>query len=273
MSRALLPALAAGAAVAGAHGLLATRGTGRLRRLNPTAAAALPGRVLAGRLVLLAPGVLLVLAGPVVAAGCVLLLGVVTLVSARRARAVLVSRRRVAVLEATLTLGAALRGGLPSGSAWRDARVVAHEVCPEDDLLAPVVGAPTVGLDLADALDAAAVPPGAEGLRRIAACWRVGSGTGAGLADALDRVADGLRREQALRRQVGAELAGPRATARLLAALPVAGILLGASAGADPLDVLLHTVPGTWCLAVGLTLAALGLAWVERIARAAEPPA
>ncbi|MHA6762161.1 type II secretion system F family protein [Streptacidiphilus sp. PAMC 29251] len=73
--------------------------------------------------------------------------------------------------------------------------------------------------------------PGAEGAAGIAACWQVASSSGAGLAAGLDRVAEGLRAERALRETVRAELAGPRSTAGLLALLPVFGLLLGPRSG------------------------------------------
>lgn len=107
-------------------------------------------------------------------------------------------------------------------------------------------------------------------LRALAACWRVCSAAGAGLAGAVDRMADGLRAAQAQQRLVESELAGPRATAGLLAVLPLAGVALGAALGAQPLTVLLHTRLGAACLTVGLALDALGVWWTGRIvARAA----
>jgi tight adherence protein B len=93
---------------------------------------------------------------------------------------------------------------------------------------------------------------------------------GAGLADGCERIADWLRDDEALRREVGAQLAGARASARLLAVLPVLGILLGSSMGADPLHVLLRTPYGLVCLALGAALASLGLWWTERLARSVE---
>ncbi|MBC3842947.1 type II secretion protein F [Streptacidiphilus sp. 4-A2] len=112
--------------------------------------------------------------------------------------------------------------------------------------------------------------PGAEGAAGIAACWQVASSSGAGLAAGLDRVAEGLRAEGALRETVRAELAGARSTAALLAALPLFGLLLGAGLGADPLRVLLHTSVGLVCLALGALLECAGIVWTGRIARSAE---
>ncbi len=126
------------------------------------------------------------------------------------------------------------------------------------------------GGSVPEAFGAMAALPGAEGAAGIAACWQVASSSGAGLAAGLDRVAEGLRAERALHETVQAELAGPRSTAALLAALPLFGLLLGAGLGADPLRVLLHTPSGLACLALGALLECAGIAWTGRIARGAE---
>ncbi len=84
---------------------------------------------------------------------------------------------------------------------------------------------------------------GAEGLRGLAACWRVAVDQGAGLAAGLDRLEGALRAERDQRADLRAQLAGARATAVMLAGLPVLGLLLGFALGADPLHVLLHTGP------------------------------
>ena len=68
-----------------------------------------------------------------------------------------------------------------------------------------------------------------------------------------------------------AALGPPRATAKMLATLPVIGVLLGTAMGVDPLDFLLTTGTGNVCLLGGLALALLGLWWVERLADAVEP--
>jgi tight adherence protein B len=111
---------------------------------------------------------------------------------------------------------------------------------------------------------------GAEPLHRLAAAWVVCSGTGAGLAAAVERVLETARDQLALDRLVQAELASARATARLVALLPVV-VLVGAQGiGARPWQFLFSTAAGTVCLAVGLALAFAGLTWIDRIAAAAR---
>ena len=59
--------------------------------------------------------------------------------------------------------------------------------------------------------------------------------------------------------RVDAGLAGARATAAVLAGLPLLGVGLGQLIGADPLGFLLSGGLGGWLLFVGVTLACCGL--------------
>ncbi|WP_236652407.1 type II secretion system F family protein [Streptacidiphilus neutrinimicus] len=177
-------------------------------------------------------------------------------------------RRQVAVVE----LCAALAGELRTGATPHQAIEMAVEGLPHGDALdsTALLAAARLGGSVDGALSLLAESPGAEGARGAAACWRVTSASGAGLAEGLDRVAEGLRAERALRDSVRAELAGPRSTAVLLALLPVFGLALGAALGANPVQVLLHTTSGLVCLLVGACLEYAGLVWTARIARTAE---
>jgi tight adherence protein B len=138
------------------------------------------------------------------------------------------------------------------------------------EALTPLLAAARFGGDVPAALRQTAAVPGAEGLSGAAACWEVAVEGGAGLADGLDRVAATLRAERDQREELRAQLAGPKATAGMLALLPAFGVLLGVSLGADPLRVLFHTATGIGCLLVGGALEWAGLAWTGRIVRAAE---
>ncbi|WP_336047808.1 type II secretion system F family protein [Streptomyces sp. CA2R101] len=133
-----------------------------------------------------------------------------------------------------------------------------------------VMAAARYGGDVPRELRAAARLPGAGGLAGMAACWQVAVEGGAGLASGLERIAAGLRSQREQRDDLRAQLAGPRATALMLALLPAGGLLMGSALGADPLRVLLHTPAGWGCLAAGGLLEWCGVTWTARIVAAAE---
>lgn len=212
--------------------------------------------------------VLLALAGPV-AAGLGLLGGHALLRAwTRRAAAAARREERSGAAEALAVLASELRAGRPTALALSGAALVA--VGPLADGLGSAAVAGELGADPVEALLRAAprsaVP---EVLRGLAACWQVCASTGSSLAAAVERLSVSLRADQAQRLAVASELAGPRATAAMLAVLPVAGISLAAGLGADPLEVLLHTPVGIACLGAGLGLECLGMWWTRRLVASA----
>ncbi len=174
------------------------------------------------------------------------------------------AERRAATLELCTALAAELRAGAMPEEALQRATTAVPGVCDEAARVARLGG------DVSAALVAASVRGGAGGLARLAAIWSVSQHSGAGLADGCERIADWLRDDEALRREVAAQLSGARASARLMAGLPALGIVLGSGIGARPLDVLLRTPYGLGCLGVGTGLASLGVWWTERLARGVE---
>ncbi len=90
--------------------------------------------------------------------------------------------------------------------------------------------------------------------------------TGASLGATLDALAERLTAAGNLQDVVNAELAAPRATGRLLAVLPLAGLLLGYGLGGDPLAFLTGSPAGQLSLVAGITLGCAGVLWTERIA-------
>jgi tight adherence protein B len=187
----------------------------------------------------------------------------------RRTRPLAAARRdeRARAVEAC----AALAGELRAGRAPADALDAAAGLAtgPSAVALRTAAGAVRLGGDPAPSLRSAPDSAVPEVLRALAACWAVCAGSGAGLAAAVERLEEGLRAEQAQRRAVDAELAGPRATAGLLAVLPAGGLLLAAGLGADPLSVLLTTPVGLLSLVVGLALDAAGVWWTGRLVASA----
>ncbi|KAB1143354.1 hypothetical protein F7R91_26405 [Streptomyces luteolifulvus] len=211
-------------------------------------------------LALLGASVLPAVAG---AAGVPLLRRVRLAAQDRRAR----ERRGDAVIALCGALAGEVRAGRQPGEALL---LAARDAGGLGDGQAAVLAAARFGGDVPGALAAAARQPGAEGLLGLAACWRVAVDQGAGLAAGLDRLEGALRAERDQRADLRAQLAGARATALMLAGLPVLGLVPGVALGADPLHVLLHTGAGLGCLLAGGLLEGLGMWWAMRIVRRAE---
>lgn len=141
------------------------------------------------------------------------------------------------------------------------------------DVAAGLIGAGPVGVrgvaaGVAAARSSTAAGPavGDRVAAELAGAWLLATRHGVVLAD----IVDGLRADVASRREravrVDATLAGPRATAVILTALPGFGVLLGSGFGAHPLGVLLDgLLGGALCLAGAVFLSA-GLLWTDRIA-------
>lgn len=179
-----------------------------------------------------------------------------------------VERERSRAVEACAVLAGELRTGRSAAPALEAAAGVACG--PTSAALRAAATAASLGGDVPAALTGAAASSAVpELLRGLAACWAVCAATGSGLAAAVERLGEAQRAAAEQRRAVEVELAGPRVTARLLALLPVVGLVLAAGLGAAPLDFLLGTLPGRVCLLLGLVLEVLGLRWTGRLANRA----
>lgn len=183
-------------------------------------------------------------------------------VAGSRARTAARARRRAAV-EGLSLVAAELRSGALAEPALRAA---ADEV----DLLAGAARAASHGADVVTALRAIGDQPGAEVLGELASAWWLADRAGAPLAGVLTRLADRARDDLDLAAEVDAELAPARATARLMAVLPVFGLALGSGMGGDPVHVLLATPVGGICLVLGVAFASAGVLWVEQVASAGQ---
>jgi tight adherence protein B len=168
-------------------------------------------------------------------------------------------------LAAELRAGAAPQAALIAATA-DEARLVAR------GRAAALLGEDVAGAladDAASALRAGSAEAGA--LSGIAACWRVSADSGAGLADGLDRVAQLAAEGRRVADDLAAEVAAPRATARILAMLPFLGLLLGEMLGARPVQWLVSTPIGVGCLVLGSAFLTVGWFWSRRIVAAAAP--
>jgi tight adherence protein B len=140
-------------------------------------------------------------------------------------------------------------------------------------VLAPAATAAALGDAVPAALmaEAARHPAVTDDLRRVARAWALAERHGVPPANLLSGVLDDLAWRIGHAGRVRAQLAGPRATAAVLTALPALGIALGELIGADPLAVLRSGVLGQLLVILGVGLAAAGAAWTGHILRTAVP--
>lgn len=171
-------------------------------------------------------------------------------------------RRRQQVVDFSEALVGELKAGQPVLTALERS----SPMLPD---LAPVLAAARLGADVPTALHRVAATPGADGLSQLAAAWQLCATTGAGLAAAAEQVLGTARADAAALRLVQAEVASARATARLVAVLPVVVLVAADGIGVDPWAFLLGTAAGVLCLGSGLFLLFWGLWWIDRIAESA----
>ena len=83
-------------------------------------------------------------------------------------------------------------------------------------------------------------------------CWRLASDNGLAIATLMRAAQRDIAERQRFSDRVSSSMAGARATAAILAALPALGVLLGQLIGARPLRFLLSGHAGGWLLLVGV---------------------
>ncbi|TFV54011.1 hypothetical protein E4P42_26795, partial [Mycobacterium sp. PS03-16] len=100
---------------------------------------------------------------------------------------------------------------------------------------------------------------------RIAVCWELAQTHGLAIATLMQAAQRDIGERQRYSSRVDAGMAGARATAGVLAVLPVLGIGLGQLIGADPLRFLTGGGAGGAVLVIGVCLSCAGLLWSDRI--------
>ncbi len=115
---------------------------------------------------------------------------------------------------------------------------------------------------LVDAARSSALP---AHWQRLAVCWELACEHGLATATLMRAAQRDIAERQRFSARVSSSMAGARATAAILAALPVLGVLLGQLIGARPLNFLLGGGVGGWLLVVGAILACGGQLWSDRI--------
>jgi tight adherence protein B len=138
-------------------------------------------------------------------------------------------------------------------------------------MLAVAAAAARLGGDVPAVLRNAAPTHLRPWLDRLAGAWALAERHGIPLADLLDAVRGDTEHRVRFAADVQARLAGPRATAAVLAGLPLLGLALGQAVGAAPLRVLCETSVGQLLLVIGTGLASGGVLWSARLISGAVP--
>jgi tight adherence protein B len=183
----------------------------------------------------------LLLGGPVAAVVGAVYAGLAMTGLARRSRGRRRAEARTRSLDDLCALAADLRAGLPPVAAGgRAALPGARQPGPPDRLA-----------------------------ELVAAVYRLAERTGAPVADLVERIETDARAADRAKLSAVAQAAGAYATALLLTGLPLGGIGLGYSIGADPLHVLLWTKLGAACAIGAAALQCAGLEWSVRLVHGA----
>lgn len=157
-----------------------------------------------------------------------------------------------------------LRAGAHPATAFA---VAAEETTgPVADACRAVAARARLGADVAAGLRGvgvtAALPSQWE---RLAVCWQLATDHGLAMSVLMQAAQRDIVERQRFSGQVRSAMAGARATATILAGLPVLSVLMGQAIGARPLWFLLGGGLGGWLLVAGLTLVGGGLIWADRI--------
>ena len=166
------------------------------------------------------------------------------------------------VARVTQRLAVLLAAGVAPTSAW-------EYLAPDSPIAASVDP-----FDVADSLVAAtatARPLERGAWRGLAAAWSVATDAGAPLAASLRDYSASLRSLADAQRDIEVALAAPVATARMVMALPVVGVLFGMALGFNTVATLFTTAPGWVCLGIGAVLMFAASRWNRRLVAAAQP--
>lgn len=243
----------------------------RLRAASPTAGTGPRGEARTHRhrlrvLVAVAGGAAAVLCAITVGPSRTMIVGLIAIVAAhrlaRRRSAARATARTDAVIDAVdAVLGEVRVGAHPATACAVAGHDGGHGAVPEAFARAAATAA--LGGTVAESLT--------ESARRLpdlaapAAAWRLAEQHGLGMAGLLETVRADLASRRDHAHRVDAGMAGARATAAVLAALPVLGIALGQLMGAAPLSVLFGGGIGSLAALIGIGLIGLGLVWTDRI--------
>lgn len=172
------------------------------------------------------------------------------------------NKTEVDVGEIVTEVAALLRAGASAKQAWAQT-LNQRQVHPAWARAGEEIAS---GVPIDEALTSLAAQIANPGpLLGAAAGSRLARNLGSSAAEVLDAAAVTVTEVQNAAAERHAALAGPRATMRLLLALPPISLLLFQVAGMSTFETLLSTPAGGVCLALGAVLLILGNRWVRRL--------
>jgi tight adherence protein B len=136
---------------------------------------------------------------------------------------------------------------------------------PLQSLVERLAAAASAGGPLEPVWRGAAERLDSAGLHAVAEAWGLTERRGAPVVDVLETLVGALRDQARAEAAVATALAAPRATATLLGALPLGGVVLGEMVGVHPLSVLIGTPAGRVAGAMGLLATIGGRLWMRRL--------
>lgn len=163
-------------------------------------------------------------------------------------------------------LAVLLAAGVPPRAAW--------EYLDEGDPTSAVASRVSAGGGIPESIAAELARVAASDRQAwlgLAAAWAIATDAGAPLASTLRVFAQTQRDLAQSERDVAVALASPVATARLVVALPLVGLLFGLALGIDTFTTLATTPIGWACLVAGALLLLGGWLWTRRLVRSARP--
>jgi tight adherence protein B len=156
---------------------------------------------------------------------------------------------------------AEVRAGSAPATALRFALQPFPQLCPRTQEALLAQG------DVAAALRSDAASSRQREWAALAAVWDLTDRRGVSVVAVADRLAEHGRALAGARRLLNAELAEARATVRVLALLPVIGLMLGTVLGANPLRWLMTSSAGHVVIAAAIGFEVLGWLWVRALVR------
>ncbi|WP_020497201.1 type II secretion system F family protein [Sciscionella marina] len=207
--------------------------------------------------------------GPLIGAA----LALAVFVALRRWRAARGVRARTSATQRFAEALQAMVAELRRGAHPALAAASAAETAEVGPVFAGIADAAGIGARVADTLAARAaeLPQLTIELERFASAWRLSVTHGLALAELLAALQRDVEHRVRSAANLRAQLSGARASGWVLAALPVAGVVLGQAIGADPLGLLGRQGTGGMLLLIGVGLICAGLTWTARLTERVLP--